>query len=108
MNCKPGDLAIIIGKPTHNPEALGMIVEVLYAAPLERFKLPDGTPHQAASALSWVIRLTRPLPLAWNTVRKMGAYAVCPDSRLRPLPGEIEPLELPAPAVELKQELETA
>ena len=104
MNCKPGDLAIIIGDDPNNPDLVGMIVEVLYPPPAGPFNLPNGTGHKAVQLPNmWVIRFTRPVPVRWSLKRrKPNLYAVCPDSKLRPLPGEHEPEALPSPSRELE------
>ncbi len=38
MNCKPGDLAVVVRPLTYNPNALGMVVEVLQWIPSMLFK----------------------------------------------------------------------
>lgn len=104
MNCKPGDLAIIIGDDPKNPGLVGMIVEVLYPPPAGPFDLPNGTGHKAVNRPGcWVIRFTRPVPVRWSPKKRVpNEYAVCPDSKLKPLPGAKEPDALPAPSKELE------
>lgn len=89
MNCKPGDLAVIVAFNPMHPHLTGRIVDVIEAPPGGvRFKLPDGKSHTpVASAMSWIIRFHNPVDL--NAVRgRAGAlFAVCPDSALRPIRG---------------------
>lgn len=58
MNCKPGDLAIIISesKDPSNGHMAGRLVEVLYIGPSQGFTLPDGRPHTACSSAEWVCK----------------------------------------------------
>lgn len=85
MNCKPGDLAIIV---TDNPKYNGRIVEVLYATPGRRFTLPDGYPGMHdGSHPCWVIKFIggqAPAPLESGSTRQAW-YAVGDDRALRPL-----------------------
>jgi hypothetical protein len=87
MNCKPGDLAFIVGDhPTH-PESLdGAIVEVLYASPIGSFYLPDGQLSRG-SANSWVIKFQNPRTVRLTRSTRTALYAGCPDSHLRPIRG---------------------
>jgi hypothetical protein len=96
MNCKPGDLAIIIRESEDalsNPMA-GRMVEVLYANPSHSFELPDGTHHEPGLPGFWVCKS---LGSPWNAPVKNNAHRLCmygsiPDRVLRPLPG-VEALE---------------
>lgn len=83
LNCRPGDLAVVI---VDGP-FLGMIVEVLYKAPMEPFNLPDGYPHVPGKENSWVIKMQRPivLSLKYNSEKRMTIYACATDSVLRPI-----------------------
>lgn len=91
MNCRPGDLAYIIGAS----EYAGMIVEVLHAAPARReFRLPDGMIHEAIpfDLPFWVFRSAGTpfrCPMVVGGFRS-SIYGAGPDSRLRPIrdPGE--------------------
>ena len=47
MNCKPGDIAVVIGASRF----AGRLVEVLYAAPQNDFYLPDGCCHSGSPEL---------------------------------------------------------
>ncbi|MDR9839427.1 KOW motif-containing protein [Herbaspirillum huttiense] len=83
MNCKPGDLAIIIAG-----EFSGLIVKVIEVAPVVRFSLPDGRPHEPCSIGDWIVKLPRML----NCPTKRGntipsEWAACPDSKLCPVSG---------------------
>lgn len=102
MNCKPGDLAVIIGESENSLGTAGLIVEVLHSAPREPFLLPNGVQHRAAKPGSWVIRFQRPRKVAFGPkLRRLNEYAACHDSKLRPLPGASEPDATPAPSREL-------
>jgi len=88
MNCKPGDLAMVV-RDHFNIGALGKLVEVLYAAPAYKFQLPNGQWNEGAGervGQVWVIRLLgaklMPPRCWWMTEYGTGA-----DSALRPLPG---------------------
>lgn len=87
MNCKPGDLAIVV-RDNSNLGALGKLVEVLYMAPAHNFRLPDGTLNEGASTPGkiWVVRLLgsklKP-PGCWWLAR----YGTGHDDALRPING---------------------
>lgn len=83
MNCKPGDLAIIVGVASK----CGFIVEVMRAAPLSRFKLPDGRPHVACFVSDWIIKFQRPVQCPTMRGMVLSEWAVVADSKLRPLNG---------------------
>lgn len=88
MNCKPGDLAIIVSsKSQYN----GRIVEVLFAPPAAAFDLPDGYPACADSGTdSWVVKFIggpAPAPLLNGRIRQAW-YAVGADKCLKPLRGD--------------------
>ena len=88
MNCKPGDLAVVMrGKHA------GKLVEVLYLAPPHNFKLPDGAWNQGEpDGQCWVIHLLG-API-WVRIPdhpsggRFAAYGSARDNRLRPLKGE--------------------
>jgi hypothetical protein len=89
MNCKPGDLAIVIG----TSRWAGRLVEVLYAAPSENFELPDGHWHRGREPGYWVVHsLGSPVetPVDHGATFRMTMYFCADDSKLRPLPGESE------------------
>lgn len=91
MNCKPGDLAVIVGFSPKHPHLTGRIVEVIEMAPVGMgFRLPDGKWHLPCPANEWVIRFQNPVDLSVVRGRSSGIYAACHDSKLRPLrdPGE--------------------
>lgn len=89
INCKPGDLAVIIASdPYANPDSGGVLCDVLHHPPAEDFDLPDGFPVHANQDLNrrWVIRLHRPITVRWNFgATRSSMYAVCPDNMLRPI-----------------------
>lgn len=94
MNCKPGDLAIIASlKPHFN----GRIVEVLFAPPSGRFKLPDGYPaNHEDDRPCWVLKfIGGPVtaPLQWGF--RQAWYGVGADECLRPLRGDPDALDQP-------------
>lgn len=80
MNCKPGDIAIIIGSSIY----AGRLVEVLYVAPTVSHDLPNGVPHSAGTdAGTWVLKsLGTPFPGTMGD----GMYGCGKDVALRPLP----------------------
>jgi hypothetical protein len=93
MNCKPGDLAIVVRPRTD--EYLGMMVEILYAQPRHRFQLPDGQWHRGSSEagegyeFSWVFRILgqqRRVEMI-NGGWRMASYGSGRDAALKPLPG---------------------
>ncbi len=92
MNCKPGDLAVIIGSGEKNPNSDGRFCEVLYASPIGcAHTLPNGVVTSGSNAASWVIKLSNPIMVLWNDgVVRAADYASCPDARLRPIrdPGD--------------------
>lgn len=94
LNCKPGDLAVIVDSdPKCNPDTGGVLCDVLYHPPSDYFKLPDGTNAHASLPFEnrWVIRLHRPIKtLWWDGKLHDATYAVCPDNKMRPIrdPGE--------------------
>lgn len=84
MNCKPGDIAVSIGKQRR-------LVEVLYAAPYHDFILPNGQ-HQIAdySAPSWVVKLLDGTMLCGfrrrdETQFRVVSMGVAADRVLRPI-----------------------
>lgn len=90
MNCKPGDLAIVIG----GSDYAGRIVEVLHAAPSDDFfTLPDGYRHRPVEPGCWVIRflgspVKAPVGTDYASARyRITRYGSCRDAGLRPLRG---------------------
>lgn len=91
MNCKPGDLAIVIGGSKYS----GMIVEVLYQAPSSvSFTLPDGFTNLPIQdgLLTWVIKFQRPVraPVKGydgKVTSRMALYGTGADRKLRPVSG---------------------
>lgn len=107
LNCRPGDLAIVLGnsRVVKEPTAM-MVVTVVRLAPLGDFALPDG--HDAVCSVpgSWVIEFPRPLHVRCASGKwAPRAHGVCVDSRLRPItppPGTVtdeEVTQLYAPQV---------
>ena len=84
MNCKPGDLAIVVRDGPY----IGTLVAVLYAAPAHSFSLPDGHGHMACEADEWVVELLgRKLRAPCEHGSRMTRYCSARDSSLRPLRG---------------------
>lgn len=84
MNCKPGDLAYIVGASRH----AGKVVQVVELAPIGvNFRLPDGH-MQGAQDYEWVCYFPTPqeIGLSDGTTR-MTHYATVPDRVLRPIGG---------------------
>lgn len=87
MNCKPGDLAVVIG--SFSDDNLGMLVEVMHAAPKCKYLLPDGVLMHGENAKyqGWMVKtLCRPFVRVGPDGFDRGLYAQFPDYRLRPLP----------------------
>lgn len=88
MNCKPGDLAVILGESKVAPGSMGRFCTVLYAAPMGEFRFPDGVLSDARNSSQpfWVIEFQNPLIIGrTDGTKKPAKYACCPDSRLRPI-----------------------
>lgn len=95
LRCRPGDLAVVV----RGPECiLGHFVDVLYAAPREDFRLPDGCLHAGATAHRWVVRFTHeieaPTEGPLGTGVRMTRYAPVPDWALRPIRPDAEPVDV--------------
>lgn len=92
LNCKPGDLAVIVRNSPVADGVLGMIVEVLSAAPNEIFKLPCGFFNSASTPgdPSWVCKFQNPITVKLESGEfRRAVYASVRDAGLRPLrPGE--------------------
>ena len=89
MNCKPGDLAIVI-RDARTAKTAGMLVEVLYLAPADQdFRLPDGFRHNPPGPDEWVVKLSHPVPAPMGSSgrTRMTQYGCMGDRYLRPLPG---------------------
>lgn len=90
MNCKPGDLAVIV-RDEKNLGLLGRICRVLHAASTSEFRLPDGYLHVPCSAGRWAIDFNEPInvPLR-NGNSRWTRFAVANDAALRPIrdPGD--------------------
>jgi hypothetical protein len=88
MNCKPGDLAYVIGSSRY----AGRIVEVISPAPQGvSFLLPDGCMH-VATTYNWLIRFVgAPVEFSMGFGRskwsRLGHFSVAPDRKLRPISG---------------------
>lgn len=88
MNCKPGDLAVVLGDGPH----AGRLVEVLATAPMRDFRLPDGALHEAMPPGCWILR-SLGAPFTIDLITPLGCFKsftdfpCMPDSILRPLRG---------------------
>ena len=87
LRCWPGCLAYI----TH-PRMYGVTVEVLYAAPVGSFTLPDGFPawHGEVAGAGWVVRSPSPIRVPVSDglggrFERLANYASIPDKHLRPI-----------------------
>lgn len=93
MNCKPGDLAVIVG----NSKLAGRLVEVLFAAPAHVFRLPDGHIHDGCAPNCWCIRsLGSPFEAPKSdgiTFLRRAMFGVGGDNMLRPLRGELQSMD---------------
>lgn len=97
MNCKPGDLAMIVKGTKH----IGRLVEVIHLAPMQVFKLPDGVLHNVPKFPDcWVCR-SFGSPFTVNVTNgrngrksRLAMYGVIPDYALKPLPGTPEDEEV--------------
>lgn len=95
LNCKPGDLAIVIRPSLRGQQLLGMIVRVLRAAPPNDFRLPDGTLQVGGGPGSWVIEFPRTVevPMQYRSGKvgtRQALFGVVDDHYLRPIrdPGD--------------------
>ncbi|MGG5541935.1 hypothetical protein P4G95_09040 [Burkholderia vietnamiensis] len=82
MNCKPGDLAIIVASIF--PEEIGVIVEVM------RIGVPGVDFHPDANAPAWIVKSDRPLPRYFHETKKFYSWSnekPIADARLRPVSG---------------------
>ncbi|HDR9497077.1 TPA: hypothetical protein QDC06_000264 [Burkholderia cepacia] len=82
MNCKPGDLAIIVNG--RFPEEIGRIVEVL------RLAAPGIDFHPDALSPAWIVKSDRPLPIFLHKANEIHSWAnenPVADARLRPVTG---------------------
>ena len=88
MNCKQGDIAVIVKSP-FAPQLVGRVVEVLYAAPVGAdFRLPNGRMHDALTprlGFRWVCEFHNPIaaPSTFGPIETI--YAPVPDDFLRPI-----------------------
>ena len=97
MNCKPGDLAVIVDSHKNNPDSAGAICEVVCSVSFGDVTLPNGTPsYYSRTEPGWVIKLhSKVMVKWWDGVMRRAEYACCPDSKLRPIrdnPGQDETL----------------
>ncbi len=87
MNCKPGDLAIVV-RDVNGLGMLGRLVECLYLAPAEKFQLPSGHWNEGASdpGKIWVLKVlgSKVKPPRCNYLTD---YGTGNDSALRPITG---------------------
>lgn len=85
MNCKQGDMAVVIKGAN-----AGLIVDVLLLAPVGvGFVLPNGVRARALDGPGWII-CSNGSPFkgkARNGVRSLSQYAAMHDTSLRPVSG---------------------
>ena len=91
MNCKPGDLAIVIHSPVKKySHVTGRIVEVLYLAPEGVFELPNGNLQSPVNTEEngayWVCRFLNPVEVGMaDRGMFLVTFSPVPDVFLRPL-----------------------
>jgi hypothetical protein len=108
MNCKPGDMAVIV-RSKFAPQLIGRIVEVLHSAPNNRpFRLPNGQSHEplSGSRFYWVCKFQNQIEAPTDAVYIKTIYAPVPDECLRPIrdqPGDDEMLRITGLPSETKQ-----
>lgn len=87
MNCKPGDLAIVI-KDASTAKLAGMLVQVLHLAPPTDFLLPDRFVHDGCLPGIWVVKFFHPVtaPIYSRSATRQTEYGCIGDRYLRPLP----------------------
>lgn len=95
MNCKPGDIAVVIGDGPH----AGALVEVLCAAPLHDFFKPNGALNEGMPPGCWVLKtLGAPFEIEavsmGLTFHAQTMFPCMPDSSLRPLRGQLDDIDL--------------
>ena len=94
LNCKPGDLIVVIRPTLHGTQLLGMLATVLYAAPRHGFKLPDGYPQEGCPPYFWLLEfpheISAPINVNGHGGYRRTRYGTAPDRCLRPInnPGE--------------------
>lgn len=83
MNCRPGDLAVVIVPGPHH----GSLVSVLRAAPAVPLRLPDGVLNQGCAPAYWVVEmLGRPVRAQLtNGLWRAARFGTAADRELRPL-----------------------
>lgn len=81
MNCKPGDLAVVVGSSQYS----GMICEVLYAAPIGSFFLPDGFYAIDGEVGYWVVKFSRKISVQTTNGFRETYYGHGDDKYLRPI-----------------------
>ena len=77
MNCKKGDLAVIVRQAPLDPRSLGAIVEVVETGPTIKFHVLGGGVFP-----SWFVRSKEPFVM--HNGRK-STYFFVPDALLRPI-----------------------
>lgn len=91
LNCKPGDLAVVVGLGGSFANFNDRIVEVLERAPNGPIvKLPNGA-FSNGGERCWIVRFPSQvaMPLGGGK-HEQTHYSVCPDKHLRPIrdPGD--------------------
>jgi hypothetical protein len=89
MNCKPGDMAVIV-RSQYFPQEVGLLVEVVeFKLRGSRFVDPDGVGYKASED-AWLIKYMGTPQKAQNG-QGIARFAMWLDSCLRPIrPGELE------------------
>lgn len=85
MNCKPGDLAYVVGA-VQTPEMIGHVVSVLRL--VERHETPNGLRICNWHPSMWLVEGISLIPLrSTKGVFSLVKYRVVSDSNLRPISG---------------------
>jgi hypothetical protein len=100
LRCRPGDLAVTIGVSRVFPEWTGLLCDVLYAAPLGEFILPDGErqlcgPRRSSGVPFWVVHFAKPVVVQMTIDGRPGTrlavYGCVADAHLQPIRGQHQP-----------------
>lgn len=89
MNCKQGDLAVVVKTSRVNPKSLGMIVRCLRRGISGDY---SQTPGLGRNEPTWIVEASRPtLVQVIGDVTTMSVEFAVPDAAMRPIrPGDVE------------------
>ena len=97
LNCKQGDLAIVVRSTCGNEGKIVRCLEVMYT---DRVPDVEGWMHRFAGGPRWVWRIDR--TINFSNMFDVVQIEYCSDDKLRPLRGDINDEE-----IETSQELST-